>query len=76
MCKLSLKLYKTTFSIGFYSKSNLHQVTPNFVNVQGHFPREELGKETECKLLHEHLSKHYQDLKEVSNKYERNKEAF
>ena len=46
------------------------------MKFQGQFPREELRKETEHKLLYEHLSKHYQNLKELCNKYNLNKETL
>ena len=72
-CKLSVKLHKAASSIGFSRKTIYNQVTPNVAKVQGHFSREELLKETYRKLLYEHLSKHYQDSKELCKKYELNK---
>ena len=44
--------------------------------MQGHFPLEELLKETENKLLYQHLSKCYEDLNELCNKYDQNKETL
>ena len=68
LCKVFLKLHKTESNIDLIRKAIYNQVMPNFVKVQGYFPWEELHKETECKLLYEHLSKHYQDLKELHEK--------
>ena len=63
--KLSLKLHKTESSVGFIQKKNYNQVKPNFFKAQGHFSRVGLRKETESKLLYDHLSKHYQDLNKI-----------
>ena len=77
--KLCMKLHSTAASIGFINKAIYNHVTPMFVRVKGQFPREQLRKETERKLLFEHLNKHKEDLKgfsreftETSNKLLRN----
>jgi len=40
-------------------------VTPNFVQVKGQFLNQDLKKETERKLLIEHLHQHQRELKEI-----------
>ena len=76
LSKVFSKLNKTASYICFIQKAIYNQVRLNFVKVQGHFPREELRKETERQLLYEHLSKRYQDLKKLCNKYKLNKETL
>ena len=61
--KLCMKLHSTAVSIGFINKAINNQVKPKFVKVKSQFPRERLRKETERKLLFEHLNKHKEDLK-------------
>lgn len=44
-------------------------MTPNFVQVKGQFLNQDLKKETERKLLIEHLHQHQRELKEIIRDY-------
>ena len=75
-CILSLKLHKTSSSIGFIKKALFLGVTPKFVEIRGNFIDNSLKKETERNLLLQHVSKHSNEMKEISSKLEATKKEL